>query len=360
MNHHECFLDTNDETDIYHSSTTSTIGIPLSARATDAISPPSVDYKYVKCLVSGAFASSIRWALTPFDNVKCKMQVNPSKYPTLASGLRTTWQRQGISGLYRGLTPTILAYASQTGTKYMMSDVLKDCTVHLCGPEFYRNHKDAIFILSAAGAEAVADVVMAPWEMIKVKVQTTPSKHFPSRLLPAFLTMLGDRKHYQFPFGTLRPLWSRQIVGTVANFYTFERVTEYIYTSEHYYHLSNNLSPQIMVLAARDDKNDTSGKLAVTCVAGGIAGVVSAVLSHPFDVMVSLRTQHPNQPMWTTIQTYGWKNMLTRGLGPRVGLTSTILCVQWFLYDSCRTFLGMPTSGAAVSGNFSASHSSLT
>lgn len=343
MNHQDCFLDTNDETD---SCASSTIEIQLSRGITgETSSPLLLDYqqKYAKCLVSGVFASSIRWALTPFDNVKCKMQVEPSKYPTFVSGIRITWQRQGLSGLYRGLAPTVLAYASQTGTKYMMYDLFKDSSVQVFGSEFCYNHKDAIYILSAAAAEAIADVAMAPWEMIKVKVQTTP-KNFPSRFIPALVTMLQDRRKYQFPFGTLRPLWSRQIVGTVANFYTFECVTEYIYSSDHI---------RSLFLAARDDNGTSaSGKLLVTCVAGCISGVISSVLSHPFDVMVSLRTQHPNQAMWTTVQNYGWANLFTRGLGPRVGLTSSILCVQWFLYDSCRTFLGMPTSGAAATGTF--------
>ncbi|CAJ1935127.1 unnamed protein product [Cylindrotheca closterium] len=290
------------------------------------------DYKYAKCLISGVCASSIRWVLTPFDNVKCKMQVEPSKYPTFVSGLRITWQNHGTAGLYRGLSPTILAYSAQTGTKYMMYDVFKDSWAQYFGAEFCQDHKNAIYILSAAGAEAIADVAMAPWEMIKVKVQTTPT--FPSRLSTALATMLGDRKLYQFPFGTIRPLWTRQIVGTVANFYTFECVTDYIYSSDELTRLFTS------------DNDSASGKLVVTCVAGSMAGVVSAVISHPFDVMVSLRTQHPNQPMLTTIQDYGWKNLFTRGLGPRVGLTSSILCVQWFLYDSCRTMLGMPTSGS--------------
>ncbi|KAL3945219.1 MAG: hypothetical protein SGBAC_000692 [Bacillariaceae sp.] len=342
MNHH----------DQYQARSSSAVGAPLSGRIADLLSAPAVvNYnsnngsKYGKCLISGAFASSIRWVLTPFDTVKCKMQVEPSKYPTFASGLRMTWQHHGTAGLYRGLSPTVLAYASQTGTKYMMYEVFKDTWAQSFSPEFCHNHKNAIYMLSAAGAEAIADVAMAPWEMIKVKVQTTPN--FPSRLLPALATMLRDRQHYQFPFGSLRPLWTRQIVGTVANFYTFECVTEYIYSSDH----SSGIRS---ILATRDGKNESaSGKLMVTCVAGSIAGVVSAVISHPFDVLVSLQTQHPNQAMWTTIQEYGWFNIFTRGLGPRVGLTASIVCVQWFLYDSCRTILGMPTSGAASGNSFS-------
>jgi solute carrier family 25 phosphate transporter 3 len=330
MKHHDCCEGCNDEIDCLASSV---FEGSLSRNVSYSL-PYIINNDYTKCLVGGALASSIRWVLTPFDNVKCKMQIHPSKYPSLRSGLLITWKEQGLTGLYRGLGPTVLAYSSQTGTKYMMYEVLKDTWVDILGPETCNANRDLIYILSAAGAEAIADVAMAPWEMIKVKVQTTPN--FPTHLAPALATMVRHRQHYQFPFGALRPLWSRQIVGTVANFYVFERMTEYIY--------SNILSR---------DKNTYSSatQLMVTCASGCVAGVTSAVVSHPFDVLVSLQTQHPDKTLAKIVQDTGWRNLFTRGLGPRVGLTASILCVQWFLYDSFKTMLGMTTTGGGKFSN---------
>jgi solute carrier family 25 phosphate transporter 3 len=327
MNQQECFKGGNDEIDCLASS----VYQGSLQRSVSYSVPYIINNDYTKCLVGGALASSIRWVLTPFDNVKCKMQVDPSKYPSLRSGLLMTWKEQGMTGLYRGFGPTVLAYSSQTGTKYMMYEVLKDSWVNILGAETCNANRDLIYILSAAGAEAIADVAMAPWEMIKVKVQTTPN--FPTRLAPALATMVRHRQHYQFPFGTLRPLWSRQIVGTVANFYVFERVTEYIY--------SNILSR---------DKNTYSPatQLMVTCASGCAAGVTSAVLSHPFDVLVSLQTQHPDKTISKIVKDYGLRSLFTRGLGPRVGLTASILGVQWFLYDSFKTMWGMSTTGGGI------------
>jgi solute carrier family 25 phosphate transporter 3 len=256
------------------------------------------------------------------------MQVHPAKYPSMQSGLIITWKEAGMSGLYRGVMPTVLAYCSQTGTKYMMYECFKDLHVSVLGSETCSANRDIIYILSAAGAEAIADVAMAPWEMIKVKIQT--SSNFPKRLAPALATMVQHRQQYHFPFGTLRPLWSRQIVGTVANFYAFESMTGYIYSS---------------ILTRDKNTYDKSTQLGVTCAAGCVAGVTSAVLSHPFDVLVSLKTQYPGKPLTKIAREYGWKNLMTIGLGPRVVTTGSILCVQWFLYDSFKTMLGMSTTG---------------
>ena len=117
--------------------------------------------KYTKCLVGGALSSSLRWVLTPLDTVKVKMQVNATKYPTLSSGLVTVFKEQGIGGLYRGLVPTILSYGTQTGTKYCLYEVFKDTFHEHLDPVDFARHRSAIYIVSSASAEAVADVLVS-------------------------------------------------------------------------------------------------------------------------------------------------------------------------------------------------------
>jgi solute carrier family 25 phosphate transporter 3 len=60
--------------------------------------------------------------------------------------------------------------------------------------------------------------------MTKVKVQTSVPGTFPTALFPAISAMRANAAETKFPFGSLRPLWSRQIPYTVAKFYFFEKV----------------------------------------------------------------------------------------------------------------------------------------
>lgn len=317
----------------YHEGTHECIDTPRTSSLHSELSckqEKSFVRTHASYFVGGALSSSFRWALTPIDNIKCKMQVNPARYTSFRTGLLLTWQESGLAGLYRGFLPTALAYSSQTGTKYMMYEFLKEASRNQLGNEEYYANRNLIYLVSAASAEAIADVAMAPWEMIKIKVQT--STNFPNRLAPALATMIGDRHALGFPFGILRPLWTRQIVGTVANFYTFENVAEYIYDN---------------VLVQDKETYTKSTQLAVTVASGAVAGVASATLSHPFDTLVSLKTKNPEQTLYEIAKEYGWRNLLTRGLAPRVLSTGSILCVQWFLYDSFKTLLGMKTTGGS-------------
>ncbi len=65
-------------------------------------------------------------------------------------------------------------------------------------------------------------------EMVKVKVQTSVPGTFPTALIPATIAMNANRQVTRFPYGSIVPLWSRQIPYTVAKFYFFEKVVFYL------------------------------------------------------------------------------------------------------------------------------------
>jgi len=291
---------------------------------------------YAKCLIGGGLSSSVRWALTPFDFIKCSMQANPTRFSSFSAGLSSVWKQQGISGLYRGFAPTVLAYFSQSGTKYAMYELIKDNLSRTLGPEQAAQYKSLIYIVSAGSAEAIADVFMCPWEMLKVKVQTSQSGSFPSQFRPALASMIQQRSNLNFPFGSLTPLWSRQVIGTVANFVTFEHTVNAIYG-----HL----------LTKNKDEYGISTQLAVSFAAGYVSGLVSTIVSHPADSLLSLRARYPDKSYRQIIDLVGWQQLATQGLIPRAALTGTIIASQWFLYDSFKTILGLGTSGGVSLGD---------
>ena len=301
-----------------------------------SISSNSHTEYYTKCLIGGGLSSSVRWMLTPFDFIKCSMQANPTRFPSYSAGLSLVWKEQGISGLYRGFAPTVLAYFSQSGTKYAMYELIKDNLSVTLGPELATRYQSVVYIVSAGSAEAIADVFMCPWEMLKVKVQTSQSGSFPSQFRPALASMVQHRSTLNFPFGSLTPLWSRQVIGTVANFVTFEHTVNAIYGN---------------LLTEDRDRYGRSTQLGVSFVAGYVSGLVSTIVSHPADSLLSLRARYPNKSYREIIDHVGWRQLATQGLIPRAALTGTIIASQWFLYDSFKTVLGLGTSGGDSLGN---------
>ena len=275
---------------------------------------------YSCCLVGGALSSSLRWLQTPLDCVKCNLQVHPHKYTSLRYGLHVLW-REG--SLWRGLGPTIASYSLQSGTKYGLYEVLKDQYSTLLLDDC-----SLVYVAAAGTAEACADVLMCPWEMLKVKVQTDPT--FPQRFGPAVWAAVQQRHVLQWPFGSLGPLLARQLPGTMANFLTFETTVAYIY--DH-------------VLTEPKAHYSVHFQLGVTLCGGAVAGMVSTLVSHPADSLLSLQAKHPDRALWPLAQEAGFVHLCTKGLWPRMGMNGTILAFQWWAYDSFKTALGLGTSG---------------
>jgi solute carrier family 25 phosphate transporter 3 len=94
----------------------------------------------------------------------------------------------------------------------------------LVGQQYAQQYKGWIWCAGAASAEFLADIALCPMEMVKVKVQTSVPGTFPTAFAPAFTEMNMNRHITRFPYGSIVPLWSRQIPYTVAKFYTFEKV----------------------------------------------------------------------------------------------------------------------------------------
>jgi solute carrier family 25 phosphate transporter 3 len=362
-------------------------------------------YYYAQCFVGGGLSSSVRWVLTPLDQIKVSMQANPKQYPNFMTGLFTVYTHEGgIRALYRGLTPTILAYSTQSSVKYGMYEYLKDRIQMTLGPDVSTEYRTAIYVVSAGCAEAIADVLMCPWEMLKVKIQTSssssltsslggiphhppqgptlaltsittarttsstttspspsgPASSFPTKFKPAFQHMVQYRKEMNFPFGSLTPLWSRQVIGTIANFVTFEHTVNAMYSyllTQYDESKDDGRYDQNINESERPknrqrpppSKNDLpiSTQLAVTFAAGYVSGFVSTVVSHPADSLLSLRAKYPTMSYTQIVHHVGgWQTLATRGLIPRIGLTGTIIASQWLLYDSFKSIMGMGTSGS--------------
>ncbi|KZT66161.1 mitochondrial carrier [Daedalea quercina L-15889] len=288
---------------------------------------------YTNCIIAGILAcGTTHAAMTPLDVAKCNMQVNPSKYRGLIGGLRTIVAEEGGKGLWKGVGPTFVGYSLQGMFKFGLYEVFKDVYMNMAGEELSRNYKGAIWLVASASSEFFADIALCPLEMTKVKIQTSPSGTFPIPMSAALREMSRTKVETRFPFGSLVPLWSRQIPYTMAKFSFFEYIVELSYRH---------------IFTAPKETYSQPTQLGITFASGYLAGVICAVVSHPADSLVSQMGKAANKgkSLGQIASEVGIASLATQGLGTRVIMIGTLTGLQWWIYDSYKTAMGMGTTG---------------
>lgn len=138
-------------------------------------------------------------------------QVDPGKYKGLTSGLSLIMKEEGSKGLWKGFGPTFVGYSFQGAFKYGLYEIFKDVYGNLAGEENATKYKPLIWLAGSASAEVFADIALCPFEMTKVRVQTSPNGTFPIKFGAALAEMSRLKAETRYPFGSLVPLWSRQV-----------------------------------------------------------------------------------------------------------------------------------------------------
>jgi solute carrier family 25 (mitochondrial phosphate transporter), member 3 len=97
------------------------------------------------------------------------------------------------------------------------------------------------------------------------------------------------------------------------------------------------------------DSYDKPTQLGVTFASGYLAGIFCAIVSHPADSLVSLMGKEGNKgkSVGQIAGEVGMTNLMLKGLMPRILMIGTLTGLQWWIYDSFKTALGMGTTGGA-------------
>ena len=100
--------------------------------------------------------------------------------------------------------------------------------MNVAGEENSDKYKPLIWLAGSASAEVFADIALCPFEMTKVKIQTSKPGTFPIPFGAALKEMSKNAAETRYPFGSLVPLWSRQV--SLKSFLLFpdKQVTEEI------------------------------------------------------------------------------------------------------------------------------------
>merc|ERR1712066_630338 len=227
-------------------------------------------------MVGGAASCGLTHTLVvPLDLVKCRMQVDSAKYPSLGKGMKVTLAEGGAKALARGWAPTLIGYSMQGTCKFGFYEIFKNIYAKAMGEENAYVYRTSLYLVASASAEFFADIALCPMEAVKVRVQTKPG--WANNLREGFPKFLAEEGWGGFYKGIV-PLWGRQIPYTMMKFACFEKTVEALY--------------KYVVPKPRADCSK-SEQLLVTFAAGYIAGVFCAIVSHPADCVVSVLNKTP-------------------------------------------------------------------
>merc|ERR1711872_720390 len=272
-----------------------------AADAGDSCEIGSAKY-YALCGVGGILSCGItHTAIVPLDLVKCRIQVDPAKYKGIMNGFKVTIAEGGLGALTLGWAPTAMGYSVQGLGKFGFYELFKIVYGNMIGEENAYLYRTSLYLVSSASAEFFADIGLAPFEAIKVGIQTKTG--FPQTFRAALPAVLKEEGMWGLYKG-LTPLWMRQIPYTMMKFACFEKTVEALY--------------KYVVPKPRDQCNKAE-QLGVTFVAGYIPGGSA----------VGAAKELGMKGLWA-------------GLAPRIIMIGTLTALQWFIYDTVKVVLRLP------------------
>ncbi|XP_070490006.1 solute carrier family 25 member 3-like [Chironomus tepperi] len=279
---------------------------------------------YTLCGVGGSLScGATHLFVVPLDLVKCRLQVNPDKYRNLINGFRVTILEEGVRGLAKGWAPTTWGYSIQGFFRFGLYEAAKVYYAKFLGEEKAYMWRTGLYLAASASGEFIADIALAPFEAVKVKMQT--SEGYANTMREAVPKMYAEEGINAFYKG-LVPLWMRQIPYTMMKFTCFERTLEALYK----------------YIVPKPREECTKGEqLIITYSAGYIAGVCCAIVSHPADVVISKLNQTKGSSAIEVAIKLGFGG-IWQALGPRIVMIGTLAAFQWFIYDGVKVALQIP------------------
>lgn len=299
---------------------------------------------YGNCMIGGFFACGLTHAgVVTLDVAKCRTQAygKSGQWPNgLFCSISKTWQGEGVAGITKGWAPTFWGYGAQGLFKFGLNEFFKDYYAKLVGEETMQEStfiKLALWAAASGSAEVFADVALCPFEMTKVKMQVTlpgQKEGFPSKMVPAMREMSARAADTFFPFGSLYPLWGRQVPYTMIKFVGFYQTQEFVY---------DQLEKQYGKVKSDFSK---ASQLGITFGCGYFAGIFCAVATQPMDNLVSMKGNAENRnKSWGQMATeMGTRDLFLRGLMTRIIMIGTLTGLQWYIYGSFKAAVGLGTS----------------
>jgi len=286
---------------------------------------------YLKSALAGGICCGLtHGAVCPVDVVKTRIQLEPQKYNKgLIGGFRQVISEEGAMALSTGLTATGIGYFIQGWFKFGGVEFFKIQAVKAVGDKKAWDNRTAIYLGAAAGAEFIADCFLCPLEAVRIRGVSDPTYGSSAPAIAARLMKEeGLVRGFYSGFG---PILFKQIPYTMAKFVVQGRVAESMYASM-------NKSPANCGAALNTG---------VSLSSGVIAGVASAIISHPADTLLSKVNKAGAggdgsiaSRMLNITKETGVMKLCTQGLGARCVMIGTLTGLQFGIFDTVMRTLG--------------------
>jgi len=315
--------------------------MPLILVQPGVIKKNSAEY-FAVCGLGGILSCGLtHMAVTPLDMVKCNKQNNPAIFNKgMIGNMGILSKMKGPSGLVRGWFPTFVGYSFQGLGKFGCNDFFKYKYEQILGSEFRNNNPKIFYAMCSGSAEFFADILLCPWEVVKLKVQTVDINNWLDGKSNGYANSLSDglprvikEEGYAGLYSIIKPLWARQIPYTIIKFVAFEDFIRRIYG-----YTESSMGKT---------KSDFGGaaQLGFTFAAGYGAGIFCGAVSHPADTMASLVSKSPEKGIGELYAGVGGFKGLWAGFGTRVLMIGTLTGLQWFIYDTVKVAFGLKSGG---------------
>lgn len=296
--------------------------------------------KYLRYgLAGGISACSTHTIMVPLDVVKTRIQIDPQHYNKgMISAFRTVMAEDGVRSLLLGFSPTMIGYFIQGACKFGFFEVVKSAMMESIGKERIMSGdlsylQFPIYFSASAIAETVATTFLCPWEAIRIKSVNQPQTFGRMNVWQGLATVAREQGIMNGYFRGLVPILAKQVPYTCTQLTVFSYATEYFYRSllPRYGKSKSDLS--------------TAQQLDVSIVSGVLAGVVSAVASHPADTLLSLVNKTgEKRTLMMILKDIGFKGVWA-GIVPRCLMVSFLSAGMFLIYDGSKVALGLPTTG---------------
>jgi len=286
---------------------------------------------YTKAALAGGICcSATHAAVCPVDVVKTRIQLEPEKYNTgMLGGFRKVIAEEGAMALSTGIGATAVGYFIQGWFKFGGVEVFKIQAVKAMGEEKAFENRTAIYLGSAAGAEFIADCFLCPLEAARIRAVSNPE--YGNGLVGVASRLLREEGVIKGFYSGFGPILFKQIPYTMAKFAVQGLVAEKIYAG----------------MGTSPDKCGSGLNTGVSLGSGVVAGVASAIISHPADTLLSKMNKAgaggtgsiPSRMMNVTKE-MGIVNLCMTGLGARCVMIGTLTALQFGIFDTVLRTLG--------------------
>jgi len=312
----------------------STIAGPLAVNPLKREQPEFTTVMYGLFGISGATSCALtHMSVIPLDVVKTRMQTDPEDSKNILDRAAKIFEKEGLQGLFLGSQATLAAYLWYGMSVYPSYTFFKRLLAHSLSPDIVTIHTNDIALIAGAMASAIASIGVTPMEACRIRTVAEPFVYKSKGLVGTIKAISTEdaNRGWTKLYAGLPSLLTRQVIFGSIKFVAFERTCEVIYHSWPVLH----------------DAAWTS--LGVSLVAGGIAGVLSSIVSQPADSVLTYVSQNNGSGKSSLGVLEGSRLMieqrgfgsLFRGLGSRCVWAGSIIGGQFLLYDVFRTYFGV-------------------